>query len=794
MNANELNQKDFSLHNGNGLNPKHNHHISDRIAEVIQKRQKLAEKVKPVELHLQTLLQEIESLNQHRQILQTNLDNYDARESLNKINLTSIEENIRLEIEQLRLLQQRFSRSTLNIGVVGWTGQGKSTFLKSLSGLSDDIIPARKGGACTAVRSKIEHHDGETQAIVTLYSENSFIAEVIKPYYEKLSLGTPPKNLDEFAHLPFPNPPEGVTNQAMYEHLRDDYYLPLENYRPLLKSGEPRDIRITEAEISKYVVQKRDEKNRLTTFSHLAVRDVHILCRFPKTEVERLALIDVPGLGDTRLGDEDLMLETLGQEVDIVLFLKKPDEDRFLWKKEDTTLYDITSQVLPDFGDRAFLVLNHKPEGKNFDGCRWLRDNVGKMTFVSREIANCANPDEANRILELILQYLNQHIQTIEQRYAQFRQNSLIALHQTIQTELSQAEYAIRKLTEENKLFRKLFEELMQNLTNGLRDLLETLKEEQHTVDTNFEAVVNAALTACENNIGIPSEEEIRNRARSTNLKDSYRSTYGVLIVELRAHLSQNFLTLDEGLQQSANQLKERIAEILIEKAGLGKICDRKGVEFLDKITEILAKEGNALELGFRTLSHFNISYGALILRLIRQNLMSVLEPDEIIKNHELREAAAYTAKVIAEAGAAVGVASTTEMSPELIGRVVETSDRLANKVLESVFEFNPSKVRENLQQLHQQAINKCKETLERWLTAPSEIRYYMATEFVDRVLDAHEMKSEWDNFLRDDEIRSKIWIEFSNIEKMKRVQQNWQDALQKVLQLNQRSQFEFIH
>ncbi|MEL6815249.1 MAG: hypothetical protein AAFP03_10610 [Cyanobacteria bacterium J06598_3] len=62
-------------------------------------------------------------------------------------------------------------------------GQGKSTFLKSLSGLSDNEIPALKGAACTAVRSKIRHHDSETQATVTFHSAQSFLAEVIAPYY-----------------------------------------------------------------------------------------------------------------------------------------------------------------------------------------------------------------------------------------------------------------------------------------------------------------------------------------------------------------------------------------------------------------------------------------------------------------------------------------------------------------------------------------------------------------------------------------------------------------------------------
>ncbi|BDA76474.1 hypothetical protein CAL7716_106400 (plasmid) [Calothrix sp. PCC 7716] len=771
--------------------------ISRNISQIIQRRQHLANRVQPVYQNLRALLTEIQHLNQHRQEIKTTLDNFEAKESLDEINLLSIEKSICQEIFHLEQLQQRFSRSTLNIGVVGWTGQGKSTFLKSFSGLTDNEIPALPGGACTAVRSTIQHSDGDTHAIVTFHSETSFLQEVIAPYYEKLSLGNPPANLDEFANLPFPNLPndETTTKQTMYNHLRNDYYLPLNNYRNLLQAGKPRQVKISKDAIKNYVIQQRNEKNLLTTFNHLAVREVKILCRFVKTEVSLLGLVDVPGLGDTRLGDEDLMLETLGREVDIVMFLRRPDSVRYFWEKRDNDLYDIVSKALPNFSNRAFLVLNHKTTSSNFKACQSLRKNLGEMKFVMSEIADCNNPDEAHRILELILQYLDKHIEELELRYAKSCQDSLIRLYYTIESDLGKAQNAMKQFTQENKLFRRLFDDFKRNLSNGLRDLVEELAQEQNLPDPDFEAVVTKALEACENETVIPSEEEIRNRARSLGLHNSYKATYCVLIAELRAHLSKNFLSLDNGLQQAANQLKVRIAKVLIEQSGLSNLTDATGAAFLERVTEMLVEQGkySELELGFRTLVEFNISYGALILQSIRQNLMSVLQPDEIIKNHELTEATAQTPKLLAKAAIVAGVSSAININPQMAGEVINVTDKFANAVLDSAFDFNPETVRANLQQLHQQALSKCQETLKGWVKAPSKIRYYMATEFVDRVLDAEEMEAEWDEFLREPEIRSKVWVEFSRIEKMKQVHQSWQDALRKVLSMSQRKQFEFL-
>ena len=545
--------------------------ISENISKIIQKRRHLANRVEPISENLKALLEEIKGLKEHHQNLKITLDNVEAKKSLEKINLTSIEENISQEISHLERLKQRFNRSTLNIGVVGWTGQGKSTFLKSLSGLTDNEIPALEGGVCTAVRSTIQHYDGDTHAIVTFHSENSFLQEVISPYYEKLGFGNPPQSLDEFADLPFPEAPsdDSATKKIMYERLRNDYYLPLQNYRRLLETN-PREIRISRDEIVNYVIQRRDGNNLLTTFNHLAVRKVKILCRFAKTEVNRLGLVDIPGLGDTRLGDEDLMLETLGREVDIVLFLRRPDSKRYLWKKPDIEFYDIVSKALPNFCDRAFLVLNYLSGGNgNLNACHSLRNNLNQMKFVASEIADCKNPHEANRILESILHYLDGHIEELELRYAQSCQNSLIALYQTIQSDLGKARHVMQQFTQDNKLFRRLFEEFKQNLANSLRNLVEDLAQQQDIPDPDFEAVVANALAACENDTGIPSEEEILNRARDLNLHDCYKAVYCILIPELRAHLSKNFLTLDKGLQQAANQLKEKVADVFIEECCL---------------------------------------------------------------------------------------------------------------------------------------------------------------------------------------------------------------------------------
>jgi ABC-type glutathione transport system ATPase component len=152
---------------------------TEKIADIIEKRRPLAEKTAAVQGNLESLLSAIGQLEAHRQRL---INDKDVA-GLDKLDFLSVQENIQQERQQLEILEKRFSRPTLNIGVVGLMGQGKSTLLKTLSGLTDKEIPAYEGSACTAVRSTIVNYPGETTAEVTLHSEKSFLQEVIYPYY-----------------------------------------------------------------------------------------------------------------------------------------------------------------------------------------------------------------------------------------------------------------------------------------------------------------------------------------------------------------------------------------------------------------------------------------------------------------------------------------------------------------------------------------------------------------------------------------------------------------------------------
>jgi energy-coupling factor transporter ATP-binding protein EcfA2 len=748
--------------------------ISNRIAEIIDKRQGLAKHIQPVYQHLSKLNKEILALEQHRQELNMAIDDAEVDKQLKEVDLDKIKQEIEKESKHLEKLISRLSRPTLNIGVVGRMGQGKSTFLKSLSGLSDNEIPAHAGAACTAVRSKISHHDGDTEATVTLHSESSFLEEVIGEYYRELKFAAIPVSLDAFANNPLPKCPEGATEEEMYKRLRDDYYLTLPKYRSLLKSGNPRQISIAKQDIPKYVSQQWDgETKQLISFDHLAVREVEIRCRFPKVEVNKLGLLDVPGLGDTRAGDEQLILTTLEQEVDFVLFFRRPDFLRYQWENYDTDLYKIAAKALDNLSNRSLMILNHTKYGDkdNLNGCNALKGDLGSIKVVDCKIADCSNADDANRVLDGVLQYLDRKIIEIEEESARSCQNRLFDIFNLINAELYKAQNALLAYVGESRRFEKKFAETLQTITNGLNNLLEELWKQHQEVDTDFEMVIKSALEVCEQDSGIPSEEQIKNKARSPEYKNSYDAVTLIYAAELRSHLSKNFLSLDRGLLEASNRLKRQIAKVLMDKDGLQELAnslDVEGIEFLKAMDKLLRDRNNKLELGFATLLEFKMSYAAQILSLIRQNLVKVL--GGIRTESQLK----YSADINLVEAAVEGAAK--------IGKD-DDKERINDAAA----------VRKRLQLLHRQAVDECKQTLERWVKSPNGARYYMAEEFVDRILYEDGMQTEWRHFLQDPDISAKVWIEFKQIEERKQVQEQWLSMVKKVRELNQQELLRFI-
>lgn len=237
----------------------------------------------------------------------------------------------------------RFERDSLNIATVGKARQGKSTFLQAVSNLGNDIIPAFDAGDCTGAVSII-HNDpameiGRVRVELTFRSKEEMLS-IVKGYINNISPEYLQNNPLEYEDIQYISLSEleasiedGEAGKAtQLEHLSrivEDF-----NGTSDSKSVSIRDLCGRSAmslsdpdEIRKYVAQNNGKKIvdplRENYYSYLAVSRAEIYCRF-SDDVGKLVLVDTIGLGDTQLGIETAMLETVDKQCDAAIVVTKP--------------------------------------------------------------------------------------------------------------------------------------------------------------------------------------------------------------------------------------------------------------------------------------------------------------------------------------------------------------------------------------------------------------------------------------------------------------------------------------
>lgn len=796
---------------------------AQRISDIISKRKPFVSKIEAVKGNLNSLGTAFVALERQRDKLLDLLggDDKDTVENLRKIEVNSLPREIVEQTSSLDRLKKRFSRKTLNIAVIGRARQGKSRLLQSLSGLSPTEIPDGSSGHCTGVRSTIFHDDraSETSAEVVFHTERSFLEEVIYPYYEELELGRKPTFVDDFSRDPLPPLSDGssTADEAKYDHLQR-YKTHLDSYGGLLNES-PRSI--PGEEIRTYVAQ--DGGN----YRYMAVREVKITCHFPKEDVGQIALVDLPGLGDTRIGDAERLIKTLSQDVDFVLFVRKPDPLGDSIADVDISLYDTARSALREIPleEWSFMVFNtiDPSQGDNSKLCRELSEKVDEGSTIKVAetiIANCADPQSVSTgILDPLLNYLDGNIKDLDERYLSACLKNHERLHHAIDMELERARTALGKPESEDDRFDTLFEDdLWGNLTLGLTKLLEGFREDREKVGSpprkQFEEAVATIIKDCRTDTNIPTLNDIETRLAE---KDSFApAAQAQYMSEIRAHLSQKFLKLDKGLEGSFNGMKTQVSKILIEKGRLGGLTgvsskvlideggppDSRGKDFLEAIKNLLpdethtlsGKKESAVKEGFKILSDFTLSYRGFVQHRIRKCLDDLTHdtsnksespsspPETDPSPEENSSTASFSLWDILSKIRRRKEPSPAEqegLSPEQVDALNDIFGPPEQKKLSPA-----EQIQEELKSLHAEAVSKCETALKDLFVEPSEAVFAIVEEFNDRVLRAEGVEREWRRFLRRE--RYRIWPEkFGLLGEGTKLREEWDSIIERIEKAN---------
>lgn len=290
------------------------------------------------------------------------------------INCETAIDEVSKTLEELQNLKRRFERPALRIAFVGRERQGKSTFLKTISGLNDKIIPAYSGNSCTGAVSVIHNcpnpklKDGIPVKVlvrVQYYDEGEMLGIVnskLKKFFPSgiYHIG----KLDQISSLSLPELPQ-ITNDAQlcteytkFKETTVDHY---SIYAPLIGRGVVEYC--DEDEIAQHVAQYEefDHEEPNTTreergdkvywirkyYKYLAVKSVDIYTSFSIEATEKLELVDTIGIGgssDSKI-IEDEMYRVLREDCDGAIDLFRPEMTGAVPKEQTNILNKISDEL-----------------------------------------------------------------------------------------------------------------------------------------------------------------------------------------------------------------------------------------------------------------------------------------------------------------------------------------------------------------------------------------------------------------------------------------------------------------
>jgi len=700
-----------------------------RIAAIIEQRKPLTSKIEGIRENLSVLSSELQRIEERHHYLTQRFSNI----KLKSLSLAPLQAQILLEIEALKKLRNRFSRNTLNIGIVGRARQGKSRLIQSLAGLSTQEIPDGSGQHCTGVRSTIYHQlNTEVYAEVWFHSERSFLDEVIAPYYQALQLGFPPKTIESFASNPLPNLSSSFNNAefgAKYEYLRK-YQNNIQSYKHLLDKTSPE--RIGKEAIREFVAQDTIDGDR-SYFNYLAVKDVKIFCPFPNEEVGQVALVDMPGLGDTGIGDEERLLRTLSEDIDIVLFVRMPRSTGDHWADVDVRLYDIASAAtsLP-LALWSFMVLNRTQTsssgGDNLNNCENLANTINQshIKVVQCIIADCSNFEEVSqKILDPLLDYLTSNITKIDNQLVSVYADRLRQLQVELDLKLNDLKRVIENHPSEFALFEKLFNRYWKKLKFSFDRYLIDFETRSIKYAKIYSEESQKKIAEFRSNINISLNELMGELAHA----DSALNFHHGFLKQVRTQLLRKLSKLDNALTRLAEQMRNDVTTVFSQNEELFGLSDKEGLGSLEELVKLVPDESQSLRHGFQVLSNFSIPYSTLLQPQIRE----------------------YLNKVISE---------------------------LVEKNLISNSE-DVNKIRQVLMSDCEEMINGCEEVLANIAQVPPRLFRATVEEFIDNIIHSEDAQSEWRILLYEN--RYKVWDEFNQMREFVVLEQEWQQQIMSI-------------
>ena len=615
--------------------------ISVKIDEIIARRkgtgsfagQGMVDKVREKKAYYQSLLEALNDYQTKRAVVMKNIQEKSGvyysltasdpnfEDNITNASAESAINKVHVALRELDSLEKRFDRDTVNISAIGRARQGKSRLLQSITGVGNAIIPADSGTDCTGAKSVVCNEKCETYAIIRFYTEAELVSNVQK-YLDKLQYNYSIGSVARIKDIPMTDI-ESLELSSSLDSYRDWLSKYVNNWS-VYTQNLGREIKVGKDDIRKYVAQYLEDGTKV--YDYLSVKEVEIHTPFEYEDAGKIMLVDTIGLGDTAIGLEDKMVDTLINDSDAAILLRRPEKLGDGIREEDNALYDMLDKKMAgrDLSKWLFYVLNTYVENKRNSDEFLVKLNAKrekhalKAAFVKQ--IDCASKDAVEQELIIpVLQSLSENLISIDNGLMKLANQKLEDVYNEVYELNSKLANLVNngllQSIEGGDLFDVLFEDKLE-LGASLRKL------NRKYIDRNkrheeLELAIKDVLKNIKNYL--PTEEELEKALFNGGKIEHLDVVYNSYADELRSKIRDEF---DNVCDNIIVQLQEGILTEVIDEfyeAGLmkniplmGNVGDNK-IEWFKCLTEEKTIEGSFLRASFDEILNYRLHIEGLM-------------------------------------------------------------------------------------------------------------------------------------------------------------------------------------
>lgn len=510
-------------------------------------------------------------------------------------------------------LKNRFNRDKISISVIGKARQGKSTLLQSISGLrgteNSIVIPTASETDCTGAKSII-CNSPKFSVTIRAFTKMELMNAVQK-YLDFICPSYKLHSIDDVKNLDLHKIEEALSKEqspdkiAKFKHLKK-YKEHFEDYSDYLGSELKFDEHTDPTIIEEYVAQYSQRDHEKKYYKYLGVKEAEICTEFKEKGVGKIELVDTIGLGDTSIGIQDKLIETLKNNSDAAIVVRMAEALGDALRQEDLELYE--KIIKKNMGERAidkwlFYAINvPKPEneinGKNIINS--IKSN-SNFKIADAILINCANEEEVGEKLVIpMLNKLSENLHDVDNEFLYVFNNRIEMLKTAVDEIKRKIEDVIECLDIEgveddisNERYRTLFNELSESIGSIKKKWLTKRGEKCEGLEQRIHELLKKKETnpdGKDDNPYCPTKDEIKKKLKYYNqesrsaldnfLDEVGRKIYDDFIGKIYADGDEGFAGQDiKGIE---NSHKAEILDKLYYVGKLGRINIPNSEKFND--------------------------------------------------------------------------------------------------------------------------------------------------------------------------------------------------------------------